>query len=463
MDEFNTKLTFPEKFMFGTAVAAFQVEGNQNKVRKTDWDVFFEKNQDQIVRPGEVGPNWWGSFELIEKDLLSVSELGARMQRISVEWERIEPQHGEINKEALKKYREIVNLCLRNNLTPMVTINHFTLPDWVMKKGGWENPQIVQWLSHFAEILLEEFGDIEYWVIVNEPSMVTYMGNLLGIFPPNKKSLISTIRTRQNIVKAQQHIYPIIKKRLPNSYVGNAFNFLWLRSADLSSLPERWLVKGLNYLINTNFVSATKDYMDFLGINYYTGYYIDLKLNYFSPTMRNEAIYVPHHLPFAKTVRPKTYKTDMGWPIVPDFFLDVLKHTYEKYKKPIIITENGLADRDDVYRSFYTLTHLVALWKAIDEGVDIRAYIHWSSLDNLEWAEGYSKRFGLIEVDPFTGKRQLRKGAAILSEIMKEKAIHVEKLIAQHIPEEQKEYALLTVKQLMESKKNHCPRISKSS
>lgn len=456
----HLQLSFPDNFIFGSSVSAFQVEGNLSNERKTDWDLFLDRNPYHIIRPGEVGPDWWSDIENIDRDLKTVSSIGVTMQRLSIEWGRIEPEHGQIDKNALQKYRQIIDLCKRNNLMPMVTINHFTLPAWAMKRGGWENPQIVVWIKQFAEILLEEFGDVTHWIIINEPSSVVYMGYLLGIFPPNKKSIISVLKVRKNLINAQREVYALIKNKAPNAQVGNAFSFLWLRHYHKSYRMEKLLTRTLNNLINTNFVSATKDYMDFLGMNFYTGYYLDLKLSSFFPTMRNEAVYVPHHLPFGRTVRPKTYKTDMGWPIVPDFFLDALKHIYKAYKKPIFITENGIADRDDIYRSFYILTHMVSLLKAMEGGVKILGYIHWATIDNLEWAEGYAKRFGLIEVNPITGQRQLRKGAKVLEEIIKEQGIsNVEKMIDEFIPEEQKEYARRAIQTLLESTPTHCPRI----
>lgn len=454
-------LLFPDNFIFGTSVAAFQVEGNASGERKTDWDHFFKKNPDQIIRPGEAGPDWWKDTAIIDQDLKKIAELGVTMQRLSIEWARIEPERGQVSTKALARYRAIIDICKKHNLTPMITINHFTLPEWIARKGGWENPEIVSRIEHFTSILLDNFSDVQYWIIVNEPNILVYFGNLLGIVPPNKKNLISALKTRKNIIKAQQNIYTFIKKILPYSQVGNAFSFLWLRAYNQSSRLERYLAGKLNYLVNTNFVAATRDHMDFLGVNYYTGYYVDFKWNYLFPTMRNEAIYVPHHLPFAKTIRPKTYKSDMSWPIVPDFFLDMLTHIYKEYKKPILITENGIADRDDVYRPFYILTHLISVWKAIDEGVDIKGYIHWSTIDNLEWIEGFAKRFGLIAVDPFTGQRTLRSGSKVYAAIIKQKGISIEKMIEEFVPEKQKAYAHYVVKQLMSSTKNHCPRITK--
>lgn len=457
----NSILKFPENFIFGTSVASFQVEGNVTGTRKTDWDIFFEENADQIIRPGEVGPNWWGSFENIEKDISAISQLGVNMQRLSFEWERIEPSEGEIDREAIKKYRQIIELLDKYGLEPMVTINHFTLPSWISKKGGWTNPETIERLKKYSLLLINEFPQIKNWVILNEPGYLTYLGNFMGVFPPNKKSILSTILTRNNIIKAQKEIYSLIKEYLPNAFVGNAFSLLWLRSNDANSNIEKFLARASNFILNTNFINATKNYADYIGINYYTGYYIDLKLNYFSTTFRNEASYVPHHLPFGKTVRPKTYKSDMGWPIVPDFFLDVLKHLYKQYKKPIFITENGIADRDDIYRPFYILTHLAALAKAVGEGVDVRGYIHWATIDNLEWVEGYAKRFGLISVDSLTGERKTRKSAEIFKEIISKKEVS-KNLIRNFIPEEQQQYASQVIDQLLRSNKDLCPRISKS-
>jgi len=463
MEENSKFLAFPEKFKFGTSVAAFQVEGNTSKERKTDWDVLISQNANQIIRPGEVGPDWWAKDEVLEKDLKEISEIGVSLQRLSIEWDRIEPEEGQINFDAIKRYRLILDTCKKYNLTPYVTINHFTLPNWVAQKGGWENKKIIELLSKFTELLLHEFGDVKHWIIINEPSNVVYTGHLLGIFPPNKKSLFATIRSRNNIVAAQNKIYKIIKDAQPDSQVGNAFSFLWLRAGNPNSWAEKTLSRSLNYFINNNFIAATKDSMDFLGMNYYTGYYVNLKLTSVAPTMRNEAVYVPHNLPFARTVRPKTYKTDMGWPIVPDFFVDVLKHTYQVFKKPILITENGIADRDDVYRSFYILTHLAAVWKAIDLGTEIQGYIHWATVDNLEWLEGFAKRFGLISVDPFSGERKMQKGTQTLKTIIAENGVAVEKIIDNYVPELQRNYARYVIGELMKSSLEFCPRITSNA
>lgn len=451
MEKLSKYLLFPDQFKFGTSVAAFQVEGNVSGERKTDWDSLLENNPDQIIRPGEIGPDWWGQSENVEKDLKQISELGVNMQRLSLEWARIEPEEGQFNSAALSKYRMILDICKKYKLEPIVTLNHFSLPSWVAKRGGWENAKITTAFLNYTKKVLEEFPDVKSWLIVNEPSNVVYVGHFLGIFPPNKRSLVATLKARANIIRTQKEAYTLIKTLQPESEVGNAFSFLWLRSQDPNARVEKFLTKSLNYLVNTNYISATKDHMDFLGINFYTGYYLDLKLSNFSTTMRNEAAFVPHHLPFSKTVKPKTFKTDMGWPIVPDFFLDVLRHMSKQYKKPILITENGIADRDDFYRSFYVLTHLTALWKALDEGIDIKGYIHWATLDNLEWVEGFAKRFGLIGVDPSTGARRLREGAKTYETIVKNRKINLDQIISSHIPEPQKAYANYVVEQLLET------------
>jgi beta-glucosidase/6-phospho-beta-glucosidase/beta-galactosidase len=129
-----------------------------------------------------------------------------------------------------------------------------------------------------------------------------------------------------------------------------------------------------------------------------------------------------------------------------------------RYKKPIFVTENGIADREDTYRSFYTLTHLTALWRAIELGVDIRGYLHWSSIDNLEWNEGYQKRFGLVKVDHFTGEREVRKSGKMYSEIAQSKHLDLEDLITRYIPKPQQEAAHRLTDQLLHDPRGHHAR-----
>lgn len=459
----DSLLRFPDNFFFGTSVSAFQVEGNESEERKTDFDAYLKKNPGQIIRPGENGVDWFGDRTNVTNDLKTIAGIGVSFQRISIEWSRIEPERGQFDRKALQYYRFLVDTCKANHLTPMITLSHFTLPHWVAEKGGWENHEIVEWFERFVSYLLEEFNEITYWIIVNEPALTVYLGNYLGIFPPNKTSALSAWKTRAHIIRSQKEVYTLLKSQLPTSQVGNAFSFLWLRPYHEHSIVEKALVKGLNYIVSTNFVSATKDHMDFIGMNYYTGYYIDYKFTAVTASMRNEALYVPYHLPFGRTVRPKSYRSDMGWPIVPDFFLDAMRHVYDTYKKPIIITENGIADRDDIYRSFYILTHLLSVWKAIEQGIDIRGYIHWATVDNLEWLEGYTKRFGLIKVNSVTGERTLQKGAKVYEAIIKHRGITVDKMIKEFIPEEQQEYAQYVTRQILGTTRHHCPRITKLS
>jgi beta-glucosidase/6-phospho-beta-glucosidase/beta-galactosidase len=139
--------------------------------------------------------------------------------------------------------------------------------------------------------------------------------------------------------------------------------------------------------------------------------------------------------------KPGAYVSDLGAPIVPGFFLELLQTLNKRYHKPIIITENGIADRKDVHRPFYMLTHLFSVWKAIQQGVDIRGYLAWATVDNLEWLEGYKEEFGLLHVDPVNGKRTIRKSAHLYKDIINANGIHLEKLLSTYFDGEQRKKA----------------------
>ena len=217
---------------------------------------------------------------------------------------------------------------------------------------------------------------------------------------------------------AHEEAYRNLKKRIPDAKVGLSFAIRWYRPDDPKSLKENIYTRIVNYLSSLNYIDATKYTCDFIGCNFYTGYYLELSFKHLHRTMRRDAADIPETLLFGETKKPEAYVSDMGWPIVPDFFLDVIRSLFERYRKPIIITENGIADEDDNYRSFYLLTHLAAISKALEEHIPVTGYYYWSAIDNLEWLYGYDKRFGLIEVNPVSGERKIRKSAYLYKEII---------------------------------------------
>jgi beta-glucosidase len=447
----KTVLEFPYNFHFGTSTASFQVEGNLGE-RKTDWDVFL-KNNPEIIKPDEKGPEWWEKGNA-ERDLKTISSLGMKIQRISFEWGRIEPEKGIINHTAITRYKEIINSIIDNGMLPMVTLNHYTLPEWVAKQGSWKNKETVNLFRHYVKFIVSLFPEVTYWLTINEPNVLIVMGYLSHYFPPQDNNFLTVFPVFRNLINAHIKAYNVIKEINPNSRVGAPISFRWNRPENVKDPFEQLYTKIINNLGTLNYIKAIKKTSDFIGCNYYTGYYLDLNPKKLRLSFGTEKHKIHKTILFGELRTPNAYESDYGWPIVPDFFLDLLRNLHKTFNLPIIITENGIADKRDKNRAFYILTHLVAVWRALKEGVNVAHYIHWATIDNLEWIEGYSKRFGLIANNPVTGDRHLRQSSNLYKEIAVNRHIDVEHLLDKYLEGEQKIRAERIIRKLIEGRQN---------
>ena len=448
MSQLPDFLPFPKEFQFGTSVSSFQVEGNSG-VRKSDWDLFLAEHPG-IIKPHEIGPQWWQRGKA-EADLDIMSSLGMHVQRLSFEWARIEPEEGKINHDALRRYREIIDHLHKKQITPVVTLNHYTLPLWITKKGSWENSKIVSAFKNYVTLIAHEFGDIKTWLTLNEPGMLIELGYFLPIFPPQHVGIRSALRARKNMIDAHKEAYKVLKRVIPNSLVSMAFSFRWYRPENPNDVLEKLYANWIDQLDSLNYIDEVKDTIDFIGCNFYTGYFLNFNINLFKLRFRLHRITdsPPKTILFGELRKPGAYVSDIGMPIVPGFFLELLRVLHKRYNKPIIITENGIADRKDHHRAFYHLVHLVALWRAIQEGIAIKQYLVWSTVDNLEWAQGYRQQFGLIHIDPVSGERTIRESAFCYRDIVKAQGIHVQKLLSKYFQKEQAEKVQTLVRHLL--------------
>jgi beta-glucosidase len=258
-----SSLKFPKEFIFGSAVSAYQVEG-ETGLRNGDWDEYLTKRQYEIIRPGEQGPQWWKKG-VAERDLKLLGKMGLTMQRIGIEWARIEPEDGVINDEALARYREILTEMKTLGITPMVTLSHYVLPSWVAAGGGWASGKTISYFLRFVQTVLKEFPEIRNWIVINEPAVLLTAGYVIGYFPPFDRNIGIYIMARRNLMKAMKEGYNLIKTFDPQAQVGNAFSFSWMRPHAHDSWLELWLTKVTNYFLNTNYIDAAPEEMDFLG------------------------------------------------------------------------------------------------------------------------------------------------------------------------------------------------------
>lgn len=402
-------LSFPSDFRWGTATAAHQVEGHL----VNNWT--HHEQQNNLVQSGAACDHWnrW------EEDFQLISELGLNSYRFSVEWSRIEPTEGTWNNDALAVYSNMVDNLLERGIRPVVTLHHFSHPQWWEAKGGFADranaPHFVRYCERVFEVLSDR---VETWITINEPTVFSTMGYTLGMFPPGHRSLRATLRVMRNLLLAHADVYQALKKIRPEVRIGIAKNVTLFDPKNRWS-PIDWpLARLLEWFWNGAWrsgvengrmffgdVSAAKGTLDFVGLNYYT-----------------HVLVGPASVSLLKMKFPKRaheVATEFGYPMYAEGLRRALDWL-APLGLPIEITENGVADANDTLRTEHLKRHLWVLSQAIQDGHDVRSYHHWSLMDNFEWAEGYSMRFGLHHVDFETQERTLRPSGAVYKHIIEQ-------------------------------------------
>ena len=400
-------MSFPDNFTWGVATASHQIEGNN----VNNWTQFEQRENKEL---SGLACNHW---ELWKQDHDLLEELGVNSYRFSIEWSRIEPNEGEWNEAAIEVYSEMIDSLIARGIQPMITLHHFSHPIWFEEKGGFYNRENIQYFKKYCVKIFPYFCDrVEKWCTVNEPDVFSIMGYHMGMFPPGKKSPLKAIRVMKNVMIAHGEVYHELKKISPTSYIGLAKNvtiFDPLRRWNLI----HWLTTfALNYIWNGAIISAlskgrmygtsvklVKNSADFIGLNYYTHVLT-------SP-------FLPQTTEIDLPARKHETVTEFGYTMYPEGMIRATKWL-SKLKIPIEITENGVADANDSLRPKHLEMHLWMISKLITDNVNIRSYYHWSLMDNFEWAEGYSMRFGLYHVDYETQNRTLRDSGKLYQKLI---------------------------------------------
>lgn len=273
-----------EDFFIGSAVSAYQVENPWNpQGRKTDWDVFQSrlwKRGESKICPEETGPDWF-TPEKAEEDIQTVKNLGMNAQRLGVEWGRVMPEEGEVDKVALARYRQQVDFVKGLGMVPLVTLHHFSLPLWVAQQGGWESSKTVKDFAHWSEVIVNEFGDVPYFVTINELNTLGVHSFLRGYWPPEKKDILAWYRAKNNLIRANERSYETIKRSNMSAQVGISNAVTWFNPNNERSVFDKAVAAVANYVLNDDIINQTKDASDYVGMSFYTG----LKLK-FSPTWK---------------------------------------------------------------------------------------------------------------------------------------------------------------------------------
>ena len=425
---------FPRDFAWGTATSAHQVEGGNNNNNWYQWEHSFDENGNSRIHNNEksgASVDHWNNYP---NDIRLMKDLGTNHYRFSIEWSRVEPSRGTIDQTALEHYRALCTELIKNDITPVATLHHFSHPIWFEEMGAFEKKENIQYFISFSDTVFKFLNDIvPIWCTINEPAVFVSQGYFNGVFPPGKKDPKLAAIVLGNLLDAHVELYRHLKSTPAgkNSKIGivkNIFQFEpyqrwnimdWAVSSMLDSVFNSCII---NYFRTGNFdfhlplqaklsfqnTSAISS-MDFIGLNYYSHYLVQAK-----PDIRE---------PFIFRKRSNEIQTDMDYSIYPEGFYRAL-HTIKILKVPIYVTENGIADKDDSRRSLFINRYLYAMYKAFREGVDIKGYFYWTLMDNFEWAEGYDKKFGLYSVDLESQTRTLRKGSIALKNIINRPGVY---------------------------------------
>jgi beta-glucosidase len=397
---------FPDGFLWGAATSAHQVEGGN---RLNDWWRF--EQQPGKIHGGDVSGAACRHYERFDADFALAAADGHNVHRLSLEWSRLEPERGRHDGAAVAHYHDVFASLRRRGLTPLVTLHHFTNPLWIADRGGWENRETIDRFCDFVRFCAREYGgEVDWWCTVNEPEVYAFRGYSEGVWPPAKRDegaalvvlghLLEAhgrayrilhdedradadgdgVKARVGFAKHRPQLVParpwfpldVLRARFENAVFNDAVEEAAVTGAIALSIPG---VKPVR-----RDVPELKDSLDWFGLNYYTRWLVKM----FAPD--------PH---VAKKGAPLN---DLGWEIWPRGFEEALLRV-ATYGKPIVVTENGVADATDHVRPRVLVESLLHMGNAIEKGANVIGYCHWSLMDNFEWSDGYRGRFGLYRVD----------------------------------------------------------------
>lgn len=434
----NTIFAAPD-FTIGVATSSFQIEGAADSRARSIWDTF-------CATPGKISDSSNGDiacdhYHLWEQDIELVASLGVDAYRFSISWPRVINEDGSVNQLGIDFYLRILDKLSDFNIKAYVTLYHWDLPQYLEDEGGWLERKTADAFAHYVDIVTRAFrGKVYSYATLNEPYCSAYLGYEVGLHAPGKVGKEYGKKAIHHLLLAHGKAMKVLKQNAPECVSGIVLNFTPFYPASNTQQDSHatalahdhhndWYIKPImtgKYpdIIHDLPESHKPDIqpgdmalicqpIDFLGVNYYTRALV-------THDEQNEPVLLP----------PKQgcELTAMGWEVYPDGLGDLLRQLHRDYDlPPIIVTENGLASDDtlcngqvdDVQRIAYLNSHMESVASAARDGVNIVGYFVWSLLDNFEWAEGYSKRFGIVYVDYQTQKRTLKKSAIALKQFLK--------------------------------------------
>ena len=429
------KYTFPPDFVWGAATSAYQIEGATAADGRgpSIWDTFAATPG--AIKDGTTGAIACDHYRRYPEDVKLLHDLDIPAYRFSVAWPRILPQgRGRPNAAGLDFYDRLIDRLAAAGIVPFATLYHWDLPQALDDVGGWTHPDVAGWFADYAHVVVRRLGDrVRFWATLNEPWVVTDGGYLHGVLAPGVRSAAATARASCNLLLA--HAAGLRAMRAAGAVSCGIVLNLEPKYSASSSKADREATARADAYMNRQYLDplffgrypeelaelygevAGADHsalpaagLDFLGVNYYR-----------RQVVRHDPSAWP--LRAAAVPQPNEPHTALGWEIHPPGLLDVLTWVRARYGElPLYVTENGAAFDDPVHdpaRIAYLRDHLKAVHEAIARGADVRGYFVWSLLDNFEWAEGYTQRFGIVSVDFATQARTPRDSARFYGEVVR--------------------------------------------
>lgn len=436
---------FPEKFLWGAASAAPQVEGAYNEDGKglSVWDAL----SDGHVAHGDSCRVSCDHYHRYKEDVALMKKLGLQAYRFSVSWPRIIPEEGRVNEKGLQFYRDLVQELLDAGIVPLCTLYHWDLPMWMHEKGGWFADDISDHFEFYTKVVVDALSDkVSHWMTFNEGTSFLGEGYLHGTHPPyetvpadSEEEYDRISRLSKNLLLCHGRAASVIRSHavLPPSVGIATDGTLFMPDSeskeDIDAARKKTFGSGVSHyylnwwldpimngtahprlseLISDAEMQIIHQPLDFIGFNCY------LSANYNDGPDGRMAAYWPG-IP----------RTNMGWPVTPDALYWGARFITERYNTPVMITENGMANVDfvmddgcvhDPQRIQFMKWYLRGLRRACEEGYPIIGYMAWSVLDNFEWAFGYEKRFGLVYVDYRTQKRIPKDSAYWYADVIRQ-------------------------------------------
>lgn len=443
---------FPEDFLWGSASAAYQIEGGWDADGKgmTNWDTFVRiPGKTYKATTGDVAVDHYHRYK---EDIALMAEMGLKTYRFSVSWARIYPDgNGELNKEGIAFYNDIINECLKYGIQPMVTIFHWDLPQALVDQyNGFEDRRIIDDFVNYSKVLFERFGSkVKYWITLNEQNVFTSLGWLTAMHPPGKFNDEKTFyQANHHAFMAHAKTVLLFKQMIPSGKIGASFsyspsysidcnpinamskmdfddmkNFWWMDMYAYGRYPKSTFVylqkKGIAPQFENEDEQILKEAaskIDFMGVNYYQTSVCEYNpINGVTPygTFNTTGVKGSGQVTgqpglFKNPSNPYLKTTDWDWTIDPMGLRYGLREITSRYNLPIIISENGLGAFDkkeedgsihDPYRIAFLKEHIEELKIAMAEGCEVIAYCTWSFTDLLSWLNGYQKRYGFVYVD----------------------------------------------------------------